>query len=180
VVSARPKVNELSFQLFGRSLHPELFEVYRSQTIEHEKYVARIEITGSGHVVSWQHAGQWLTEVSCSAQHPLPQRRKLMGYRLRGQKNDRVECRGGVVYHVNFELEAVTPAVLQLFHQELAHEGEREGLFHSFASSGRMALGGQSFIHVETRKRGLLVKAFHTFPDDCAVVKSQSLFELPS
>jgi hypothetical protein len=28
------------------------------------------------------------------------------------------------------------------------------------------------------RSRKLLIQAFHTFPDDYAVVKSQSLFEL--
>jgi hypothetical protein len=173
-------VNELSFQLFNRSLHPELFEVYQTRTVQRDRYTARVEITSSGHLVTWRHAGVLLTEVSCSAQHPLPQKRRLMGYRLRGERSDRVECRGGVVYQVNFQLETVTPAVLQLFQQELAHEGERDGLFHSFDASGRMKLGGQSYIHLETRQRCLLVQAFHTFPDDCAIVKSQSIFELPS
>jgi hypothetical protein len=28
VLSVRPKVAELSFQLFGRALHPEVFEVH--------------------------------------------------------------------------------------------------------------------------------------------------------
>jgi len=49
---------------------------------------------------------------------------------------------------------------------------------HTFASSGRMALGALSYVHVESRNRSLLVQAFHTFPDDCAIVKSQSLFEI--
>jgi Protein of unknown function DUF2617 len=85
-----------------------------------------------------------------------------------------------VVYHVNFQLETVTPAVLHLFQQELKHEGQHDGLFHSFDASGRMKLGGQSFMHLEMRQRSLLIKAFHTFPDDCAIVKSESMFELPS
>jgi hypothetical protein len=37
-----------------------------------------------------------------------------------------------------------------------------------------------SYINAETRNRSLLVQAFHTFPDDCAIVKSQSLIQLPS
>jgi hypothetical protein len=48
-----------------------------------------------------------------------------------------------------------------------------------FDASGRMALGAISYIYAETRSRSLLVQAFHTFPDDCAVVKCQSVFELP-
>ena len=43
----------------------------------------------------------------------------------------------------------------------------------------RMALGARSYINVETRSRSMLVQAFHTFPDDYAIVKSQSLFEAP-
>jgi hypothetical protein len=36
-----------------------------------------------------------------------------------------------------------------------------------------------SWIDVETRPRTMIVQAFHTFPDDLAIVKSQSLFEIP-
>ena len=179
MLTTRPKVAELSFQLFGRSLHPELFQVHQSRVIDRDRYSARIDITTSGHLVTWRHEGLVLTEVACSSQHPLPQKRRLMSYRLRGERTDRVECRGGVIYQVGFQLDAVTPSVLRLFQQELAFEAKREGLFHSFEASGRMALGGQSFINVETRQRCLIVRTFHTFPDDCAIVKSQSLFQLP-
>ena len=42
MLSVRPKVAELSFQLFGRALHPELFEVHKSRTIERAEYTARL------------------------------------------------------------------------------------------------------------------------------------------
>ena len=51
-------------------------------------------------------------------------------------------------------------------------------MFHKFDSSGRMALGAISYIHIETRSRRLLVQAFHTFPDDYAIVQSQSIFQV--
>ncbi len=34
------------------------------------------------------------------------------------------------------------------------------------------------YINVETRNHSMLVQAFHTFPDDFAIVKSQSLWEV--
>ena len=52
-------------------------------------------------------------------------------------------------------------------------------MFCQFDSSGRMALGALSYIHVESRARQLLIQAFHTFPDDYAIVKSQSMFQVP-
>lgn len=179
MLSARPRVTELAFQLFGRALHPELFDIYQTREVERGGYTARIQITSAGHLITWRYQGMTLTEVAASAQHPLPQRRRLMSYKLKGERSDRVDCRGGIRYQFSFQLEPVAPEIFWMFQEELAHDGERKGLFHSFDASGRMALGAVSYINVETRNRSMLVQAFHTFPDDYAIVKSQSLFELP-
>jgi hypothetical protein len=90
-----------------------------------------------------------------------------------------VECRGGSRYRVHFQLEPVEPEVFWTFQQELASDAGHQGMLHRFDSSGRMALGALSYIHLEARNRSLLVRAFHTFPDDYAIVKTQSTFELP-
>jgi hypothetical protein len=71
------------------------------------------------------------------------------------------------------------PEVFWTFQEELTRDSERQGMLQRFDSSGRMALGAISYIHVESRARSLSVQAFHTFPDDYAVVKSQSLFQIP-
>ena len=179
MLSVRPKVAELVFQLYGRALHPELFEIYSSHTVKRGDYEATLAITSAGHVVTWRYQGLTLTEVAASAQHPLPQKRRLLSYRLKGERTDRMELRGGCNYEVSFQLEPVDPEVFWTFQQELALDGVRQGLVHRFESSGRMALGAISYINAETRNRSLLVQAFHTFPDDYAIVKSQSLFEIP-
>jgi hypothetical protein len=179
VLTVRPKVAELVFQLYGRPLHPELFEVYESRTVKRGDYQAKIDITSAGHVVTWRYAGLTLTEVATSAHHPLPERRRLLSYRLKGERSDGIECRGGVSYQVNFQLEPVEPEIFWTFQEELVRDGQRQGMLHKFDSSGRMALGAISYINIETRSRTLLVQAFHTFPDDCAIVKSQSLIRIP-
>jgi hypothetical protein len=179
VLTVRPKVAELAFQLYGRPLHPELFEVFETCTIERGGYLAKIDITSAGHVVTWRYAGLTLTEVAASAHQPLPKMRRLLSYGLKGRRTDRVDCRGGVCYQMKFELEPTTPMVFSTFQKELALEGQRQGILHRFDSSGRMALGALSYIGYEARNRSLRVRAFHTFPDDYAVVRSESLFELP-
>ncbi len=179
MLSVRPKVAELAFRLYGRSLHPELFQVHKTRTIERGGYTAQVNITSAGHVVTWRYGGVTLTEVAASSQHPLPRKRRLMSHPLRGERNCRIDCRGGITYQTSFQLEPVSPEVFWTFQEELAIDGQRRGLLHVFDASGRMALGALSYIHVETRSRSMLVQAFHTFPDDYAIVKSQSLFELP-
>lgn len=179
MLSVRPKVAELTFQLYGRSLHPELFRTVKTHTVERGGYTAKIDITSAGHVVTWRYGGLTLTEVATSSQDPLPQRRRLLSYRLRGERTDRVECRGGITYQTGFQLETVAADLFWTFQQELSFDALRRGVAHHFDASGRMGLGALSCINVETRNRSMLIQAFHTFPDDYAIVKSQSLFELP-
>ena len=177
MLSVRPKATDLVFQLFGRTLHPELFEVHATRAIDRGAYSAVISITTAGHVITWQREGLTLTEVAATASHPLPQKRRLLSHRIAGERSDRMECRGGSSYQTCFQLESVPPDVFWGFQQELAAEGTKHGLLHRFESGGRMALGALSLITVETRATSLLVQSFHTFPDDHAIVKTQSLFE---
>jgi hypothetical protein len=179
VLAVRPRVAELVFQVYGRPLHPELFEVHASRTVERGPYQVRVDITSAGHVVTWRYHALTLTEVATSAHHPLPQRRRLVSYRLKGERSDHLQCRGGVTYQMSFQLEPVDPEVFWTFQQELIDDGQHQGMLQMFGSSGRMAMGALSYIHLETRNRSVLVQAFHTFPDDYAIVKSQSLIEIP-
>lgn len=179
MLSVRPKVAELVFQLYGRVLHPELFEVCATRSIDRGGYSATVSITDAGHLVTWRKDGLTLTEVATSLAQPLPQKRRLLSHRIAGERSDRMECRGGASYQTCFQLETVEQEVFWSFQQELVVEGSKRGLLHRFESRGRLALGALSWINVETRPRSLLVQTYHTFPDDLAIVKSQSLFECP-
>ncbi len=175
----RPKVAELRFQLYGRALHPELFEVHQTREVERGGYEARIQITSAGHWVSWRYKGLTLSEVAAAANQPLPQRRRLLCHRLRGERSESLECRGGCRYEFQFQLEPLDPEVFWTFQKQLQQDARRKGMLHTFDSSGRVSLGAVSYIYLETRNRSLLVQAFHTFPDDSAIVKTQSVFRLP-
>jgi len=179
VLSLRPKVGELVFQLYGRVLHPELFDVCEQRTIDRGPYAVTLAITGAGHVVSWRRDGLTLTEVAASQSQPLPQKRRLLSHRIAGERTDRVECRGGVRYQTCFQLELAEHDLFWSFQEELLASSARRGLVHRFDSGSRLAPGALSWIEVETRPRALFVQAFHTFPDELAIVKSQSLFEVP-
>lgn len=179
MLSLRPKAGELVFQLFGRPLHPELFDTCSRRSFDRGPYAATVAITAGGHVVTWRHAGLTLAEVAAGAGQPLPRKRRLLSHRIGGERSDRVQCRGGATYQACFQVESVAPELFWSFQEELVATGSRRGLLHRFEAGGRMALGAVSWIDVETGPHSLLVQAFHTFPDDLAVVKTQSLFEAP-
>jgi hypothetical protein len=180
VLSLRPKAGELVFQVFARPLHPELIAAKAARAIDRGSYSASVAITEAGHVVTWRQGTTTLTEVAAAAAQPLPQKRRLLAHKIAGERSDRVQCRCGATYQTCFQLERVAAELFWSFQEELVVSGSRRGLLHRFEAGGRMALGAVSWIDIETRPRSLLVQAFHTFPDDLAVVKTQSLFEIPS
>lgn len=179
MLSVRPKIAELVFQLYGRPLHPELFEIYASRKIERGGYTATVQITSAGHLVTWNYGKMTLTEVATSAHHPLPTFRRLMSHQLKGECVDGVKCHGGIRYDTQFSLEPVDRDAFALYQKELAFSGKRRGMLHHFNSSGRFGPDALSYINIESRDRSFKVQAFHTFPDDFAIVKSQSVFTLP-
>ena len=178
MTAVRPKVAELLFQLYGRSLHPELFEVYQTRTVERGRYSAKIQITSAGHLVTWQSEDAIVTEVAAAANHPLPEQGRMLAHKLRGSNSDSIECPGRMNYQVDFRLETIAPELFFAFQQKLTKDGTIQGMLHSFDASGRVAMGAVSYINIDSRDKSLLIQAFHTFPDDSAIVKSQSTFRL--
>ena len=178
VSSIRPKVAELTFQLFARSLHPELFQTFKTHTVVRQDYQTRIDITSDGHVITWTSGNVTLTEVAASAHQPLPQRRRILSRSIKGDYSDRIECRGGVNYKYSCQLEHVPAEMFWLIQQQLGQTVREHELIQVFDSSGRIMIGGLSFIHLEARQKSLTIQAIHTFPDDLALVKTQTQFSI--
>ena len=57
------------------------------------------------------------------------------------------------------------------------NDSERVEVAFEFPSATRFSPPPLSLLRVDAQPDSLLVHAYHTFPDGCAVVKSQSLFE---
>jgi hypothetical protein len=178
VDAARPDVASLMFRLFCRSVHPELLEVYARAAVRHELYAAELAICDAGHLISFHHNGQTVCEVTCTADRPLPHNRQVIGRRLRGHRNESVEHDCGILYHVSFQVEQLDAEVFQHCHEEMQGDSARARLSHCFSPTSRLSPAPLSYIHTEERPHSLLVHTFHTFPDNRAVVKTQSLFEV--
>ena len=179
MLSVRPKVAELAFHAFSRSLHPELYTIHKTRRIERTHYEARIDITNCGHVITWNAGGATFCEVATSAHQPLPSKRCLLSHPLKGSRTERANHQGIINYKTHFQLEPVKPDLFFMVQQQLS-KGPTEGLLHNFDASLRMGMGALSYINVETRRASMLVQAIHTFPDDYAIVKVESLFSLAS
>jgi len=172
----RPSVQDAIFQLYGRPLHPELFDILATRRLRQGDATLSLWITRTGHVITWQNRRSQLTEV-VAADQPLPEWGQLLQHKLRGERCDVLGNLSELNYQVSFQVETLPPHLFLNVHQEILADGRKNGLLHSFAPNHRWALMPLGLINVESRNSCLLFSTFHTFPDDCAVVKTQSLIE---
>jgi len=173
----RPPVCDLVFQLYGRPLHPELFDILAVRKIRREDYELTVRITRTGHVISWENPDVYLTEVTAAADQQLPQRRRLLDYRLRNEHTGTLACAHGVHYQMSFQVEVLPPEIFVHVHEEILADGSKRGLLHNFPSHNRLLLAPLGFIAAEARPGCLFLSSFHTFPGEYTVIKTQSLIE---
>lgn len=175
---ARPDVTSVVYRLFGRPLHPELIEAYAETEFRLENFRASLRICDSGHMLLFERGHQTLCEVLAAKEHPLPQRKQLLYHKVRGQRSESLTCESGLQYHHSFQLEQLDPDVFAHVNEELELDCQRCELAYQFESANRLEPAPLSFLHTEVSQRSLLLHAFHTFPANCAVIKSQTLIEL--
>jgi hypothetical protein len=173
----RPPVCELVFQLYGRPLHPELFDILATRTISREDYRLTVRITRTGHVISWENRDVFLTEVTAAADQELPCRRRLLDYRLRHEHSGRLPCAAGIHYEMSFQVEVLPPEIFLHVHEEIRADGNKRGLLHNFPTRHHLAVAPLGFVTADARPGCLCLATFHTFPGECTVVKTQSLIE---
>ena len=108
----RPRVGDLVFQLYGRPLHPELFDIGAWRKVRREDYEVTLRITRTGHVITWENEDVLLTEVAAAADQELPEKRRLLSYRLRGEHSGTLSCAHGITYQTTFQVETLAPGPL--------------------------------------------------------------------
>jgi hypothetical protein len=173
----RPRVSELVFQLYGRPLHPEFFDILATRTIQREDYQLRVRITRTGHVITWENRNVCLTEVTAAADQPLPEKRRLLSYRIRGEHTGSLACAHGISYQMSFQVEVLPAEIFLHVHDEILADGGKRGLLCNFQPHHRLALAPLGFVSAEARAGCLILSTFHTFPDEHSVLKTQSLIE---
>ena len=175
----RSRVAELSFRVFGRPIHPDWFSNRAHRRVAVDGWVADIRIIEGGHAIAWRSGDVRLTEILAGPSTPLPEPGQLFRSAIRHERAAVLRPGSGIEYQTCFEVERVDPEVFAHLCDEMTLSTNRDRLFHRFADANRMAPPAISHVAFESRAKGLLVHAFHSFPAERAIVRTQSLFEIP-
>ena len=178
MLSVRPKVAELNVVLFGRWVHPEYFEVCASRKVDRESYSIELNITNDGHLVTFRHDSWVVSEVAAAAMHPLPEQYALRRDSVHAQQGVTAIIDHKIEFETEFQLETMSPQSFFALSQQPLQPKECEGMLHRFQPNGRIAFGAISYLNVQTWRRHVRIRAFHTYPDSLEILKSQSTFRL--
>jgi hypothetical protein len=177
----RQTISRLRLFLFDRPLHPELFEIYRDHRIHKSGYEAQIWMTGCTHVIGFYRGRSSMVELTADASAELPSRGHLLTLPLRGERDHQSRHAGGIHYMMNCQVERMSEGVFAETYAELTRLAERRGLLEVFSSGAgapEEPLEPFSYVDYDAKPNELHIFVFHAFPQELAVVKTQSIFEL--
>jgi hypothetical protein len=174
----KQNISHLKFMLYDRPVHPELFDVYQDRHILKSAYEARIWVTGCTHVISFYRGKETMVELMAESQADLPKNGLLLELPFRGERDHECKRADGINYMMNFQVESMSPAVYSKTHHDLALLGSKQGLFVPFPTWMTRSLTPFTYIDYDAKPNELHVLAFHAFPQDLTLIKTQSIFEL--
>ena len=175
----RSRVADLAFRVFGRAVHPDWFDTRAHRRVALDAWQADVRIINCGHAITWRAGDVRITEVLGSTVASWPEAGLLLDSPVRHERTATIEPGAGVEYQTSFEVERLDPEVFAHLSEEMTLDAGRDRLFHRSSRGDRLAPAAISHLAFESRPKGLLVHAFHSFPADLAIVRTQSLFETP-
>jgi hypothetical protein len=170
---------DLHLFLFDRALHPELFRNYASYRVEQGRYFADVGIIGLAHVVTINVGRKSLTELLYPDSDVLPTRGVLTRFRLKGERDLERHAPDGWHYMVSSQVETMDVPLYKSVHNDLVRHAAKRGWFYEFEQWAEGDLAPFTYIDHEARDSEFHVHAFHAYPQERTLVKTQSIFELP-
>jgi Protein of unknown function DUF2617 len=178
VSSGRSRVADLAFRVFNRALHPEWLTTRVFRRVEQSGWEADLRVIEGGHAVIFHAGSIRMTEILAGPETALPEPGLLYHSPVRYERSALLRPGGSVEYQSCFEVEHVDAEVFRHLCEEATLDALRDSLFHRFHATNRLAPPPISLIQLTPRARDLSIHSFHTFPEECAIVRTQSLFEL--
>lgn len=174
---ARPDVADLVLRTYPRALHPEFFDCHAVAVAKSGPLTIHLRLCSAGHSLCLRNGQSVVTEAITEKRCQLPSEHCVLEQKLRGCRTRAVTLPHGVRYDVSCQLETLEPELYLQLHDELLGDLAKADLSLEFPSPNRFSPAAISIIKLDVTATSAIIHAFHTFPDHCAVVKTQSLFD---
>ena len=171
-------LRELTFHLYKRSLHPELFNIYESRHFFQSGYEVMIWITGCSHVVGIFSDNRCLVEIIAQPGQRLPSGGIIESFTFSRQKDYRCSWSNGLGYMLNSQMENMSANLYKHTHRELTKSANKQGLLIEYPQWSKGNITAFSYLDYETSESEVQIHAYHAFPEQQTILKTQSLFQV--
>jgi hypothetical protein len=179
-VGSMVQAAELHFVLYDRPLHPELFRHYADYRVAQGRYHADVWVVGLSHVVTLTCGQRSITELLSPDNEFLPTRGVVSRFRLKGERDQERRLPDGWSHMVSSQVETMDQPLYKSVHNDLLRHASKRGWFTPYEQWGEGDLFPFSYVDHEARDAEFHIHAFHAFPHERTLVKTQSIFELSS
>lgn len=173
----KQRSTDLHFFLYRRALHPELFHIYLDKHIRYGNFQADIWISGLSHLVTVQSGGILVTELTAVPSDLLTDRNLVQQFRYRGERDFQYRFNDNMRYIFSSQVEEMTEHIFRTTYRDLVRYAKTRGLYVPYSQWATNGLEPFSFIDYETRHNELHVHAYHAFPGEWRILRTQSIFE---
>jgi hypothetical protein len=173
----RPAAGNLRFQLFARALHPELFDIAATRMIERPDYQLVLRICEAGHVIELRRHGEVITETNLVAGRLIPQRGLCLTSPIGAGRDLQAQPLPDVSFQAAVQMETLEREVFERITSEFQCDSSRASVSRVFGSRNRLRPEAVSLLFANCGPRSVGIHAYHSFPEDLAIVRTQSLYE---
>jgi len=170
----------VSLLLYQRTLHPELFNILRSDRVSRRAYEADIWLVDGGHVITFAAGQNLLSEVIVSNPDKagLTDRGLVQSIPCRGERYHEMESGGNIKYMISTQEEQLTETLYEATRQEIISYATKRELMTAEVLPTADAAGSLHVLDIECRSHELLVQSFHLFNENQLVMKTQGIIEV--
>jgi hypothetical protein len=169
-------IDQLTFSLFQRPLHPELFDIHARRQVKTEDYAATFWITGCTYVIGVFSGDTCLSEIVSTPKQPLPAQGLLERFRFSGPGNYNCTLNQGIRYTTDYQIEETTPDLYEQKRAGLERLAHDRGLFVQHPALDGSDLSPFCYIDFEARRTELHIHTVSAYPHQTTLIKTESLF----
>lgn len=163
--------------LYGRALHPELFQLHGRRVVEHTEYELESWVMAGAHLLRFGRGGHCACELVSEQEAGLPTSGVVSAAFCAGERDyEHRFTDHGVTYMSTVQTETLSENLYIATYDEMNdHARENDSLTHRWNdASGR----NLSLVDIQRLNSEVHVQAFHLLAQGGLVLRTQTIFEL--
>lgn len=173
------KVSDNRLILLRQALHADWFNARAHRRLNiFDGWHADIWIHETGHALIFSNKTVVLTEILTDHSQEMPKEKIIWQRTPLDEELTTIQPGGRLEYQINYELEMAEPAIFRFLSNEMLLKPTPHSLCWQRNGHHRLQESPIIRINFDPGPGYLSVQSFHTFPNELAILRTQSLFEI--